>query len=199
MTSPALHKMADAAAIAMDKWKQFNAGDIYQVKYSVPDNRFTELLGVIFSFLLGLPGASHVIGLLEFLWYWGVFRVLEYVYFRGPSLWGWGFWDGRHSYDICNELVDYKLRFSDHQGVVMCNDMLVKKLETFITMFGIAVYIIAMYLLIRHKCCKSSYKSSNVCYENIKKSRYTRTRIVNTPTPTPSSIPATQRFLAKSQ
>ena len=160
----------------------FNSGDIYQFKYQVPVNGLVTIFTTIASSLSNIPIVCHLISLFEVVWFYGVFCPLQFVYFRGPSLWGWGFWDGRHPHDICAELVGYKIRFSERHGSQLCHDMLVRKLETFIALFWIYVYLFILLWSIRivvsfiHRKCTGIGRSK---YKSIYK-----TRLVNTMTPT---------------
>ena len=180
---------------------------VYQTKYVAPNNALTAALGGWLEYLMqNTPGIQYAIGLLEVIFYYGLLWPLEYVYFHGPTLHGWGFWGGRHPHDICTEMTGSTVRFieSSAEDTIRCHAMLATRFEAFIGMICVTVYVfmvVAMFRWIIQCPCGTyralrrmatfggNYGSSGCRYNTSKRGHIAlqsqmHTRLVTTPTPT---------------
>lgn len=159
--------------------KLFSAGLSYQFKYTAqPSSSFVRLFKFMLDVIKSVP---FLYDLILDIWYYGVISPLQYIYFRGPKLMGWGFWDGMHPHDICSELTNHKMRFVSGEHDATCHSMLVNKFESFLVLFLIFIYVLCIVVFVK-KCTKGSSKSKVIYTPRFSGS----TRIVSTPTPTPT-------------
>lgn len=144
--------------------------------YEPPSNSLTEGVAWVWGYAHGLPGVAYISDFVEVVLYWFVLWPLEYIYFRGPALGGWGFWDGMHPHDICAVLTGHRIRFSDGSKDLECQDLLRRKVQGFAGTLLVCGYACIALSLIRKVRWRSRGSSS--------RNRST-TRLVDTPTPTP--------------
>lgn len=79
----------------------------------------------------------------------------EMVYWKGPSLYGYGFWGGATSEDICMTYTGVPSKHWNQNGVAMCEEMK----ERYFTAFFIAIHTLFAlgffgYFIMRICCCR---------------------------------------------
>lgn len=74
---------------------------------------------------------------------------IKSLYFKGPSIYGWGGWGGINAADICSQLTQVP---SSHWTIYYqgCNELLERKFESFMVVVGFSVYLWALYKLISY-------------------------------------------------
>jgi len=88
---------------------------------------------------------------------WLFLKPLKKLYFGGPSLGGWGFWEGAQEEDICASLthVDAIHWSSSKEGAEMCQSLLDRKFTAFavgITAMVTAAFVVAVTTQSIHYC-----------------------------------------------
>lgn len=72
------------------------------------------------------------------------------LYFKGPWLYGYGFWSGKSSTRICAELTDVP---EDHwiQNVNTCTNLIERHFEAFIVFIYFILYVL-IFIMVLFKC-----------------------------------------------
>jgi hypothetical protein len=76
---------------------------------------------------------------------------LSRLYFNGPSLFGYGFWEGRRKTEICDEISGRALgpRFWEGNNQVECEFLLGRKLNAFYILISSWICLICFFTIIK--------------------------------------------------
>jgi len=88
---------------------------------------------------------------------WGacVTQPLACLYWKGPSIYGFGFWESRDPAEICSALtnVDAKFWLASDQSWHMCEQLLSKKYDAFVVgTFGSAFVLLGSFIVVTFVC-----------------------------------------------
>ena len=93
--------------------------------------------------IANLPTTPRIVRLLSNCIWYCIGLPLKILYFNGPSIYGFGFWEGRSGEDICSQLTNVDSAFWKENPSV-CVDILDKKFGSFALSLGILVYFILL-------------------------------------------------------
>ena len=93
-----------------------------------------------------LTRAVAALGNVAFVW------PLRALYFRGPAILQWGFWQGTAPHDICAQLTSISASswVADQAHKKECLSLLDKKFDTFLVGTSVAVYSWTLFSAISH-------------------------------------------------
>lgn len=82
------------------------------------------------------------------LHYYLLYLPLYHLYRFGPSLWGWGFWEGREDMDICAELTSTSSGLWLRESIP-CQDLIARKFQAVMVFSQVILYFTVVFLLLR--------------------------------------------------
>lgn len=80
---------------------------------------------------------------------WLLVSPLEKLYFGGPQLYGYGFWGGRESADICAELTSAPASFW-HKESDQCNQLLGKQFRAFMVALETLLWLYLLWCVVSY-------------------------------------------------
>ena len=151
------------SGIYVDRTRLMDAMQAHQ-SVLLPSDDFHAWFAWLRDWLQMIPGFGFAVMLLNGLLYYMLIMPLETLYFRGPTIGGFGFWNGALAPDICHALNPNLPSFTwimTPENTQVCQNLINRKFDNFLRMTMICLYTVMVISFLRRACFPSTRRKTS--------------------------------------